>query len=203
MPFSEEDKVIIKHYRIDKGYGARRLLTEFPDKPWTKSGLEYLLAKIDETGSVERAEGSGRPRSVRTPENVALVLERCTSFPENPGSHCTPRRLAKEAGISRSSVSRILHQDLGLKTFRRMHGQKLTAENRTRRAACATRLLRTFTKEKLDRTFFTDEKIFTVDPPFNSQNDRLSSSEKDIVRNQPGKRRKTHVHFVFFSFVSH
>ena len=39
MPFTEEDKIIIKHYRMDKGYGARRLLTEFPDRGWTRGGL--------------------------------------------------------------------------------------------------------------------------------------------------------------------
>ena len=40
MPFSEKDRIIIKHYRIDKSYGAKRLLKEFPAKGWTDSGLK-------------------------------------------------------------------------------------------------------------------------------------------------------------------
>ncbi len=56
MLFSFEDKIIIKHYRLDKNYGVRRLLTEFPNKGWTFGGLKDLLKKIDETVSIERRE---------------------------------------------------------------------------------------------------------------------------------------------------
>ena len=58
MPFTEEDKVVIKHYRLEKGYGAKRLLAEFPNKGWTRGGLQTLIEKIDATGSVDRQEGS-------------------------------------------------------------------------------------------------------------------------------------------------
>ena len=38
MVFSEEDKVLIKNLYLLKGYGARRLMTEFPNEtlePWS------------------------------------------------------------------------------------------------------------------------------------------------------------------------
>ena len=63
IPFTTEDKVIIKHYR--RGYSRRQLLREFPDKPWTPGGLDYLLRKIDTTGCIERKKGSGRPKSMQ------------------------------------------------------------------------------------------------------------------------------------------
>ena len=47
MPFNTEDKVIIKHYRLEKHYGVKRLLKEFPNKGWTKGGVRHLLRKID------------------------------------------------------------------------------------------------------------------------------------------------------------
>ena len=31
MPFTVEDKVIIKHYRLDKKYGSTKLANGFPD----------------------------------------------------------------------------------------------------------------------------------------------------------------------------
>ena len=31
MPFSSEDKVIIKHYRLDEGYCKRKVPTKFPN----------------------------------------------------------------------------------------------------------------------------------------------------------------------------
>ena len=39
-------------------------MKEFPSKQWTKGGLEKLLKKIDQTDSVKRTPGSGRPRTV-------------------------------------------------------------------------------------------------------------------------------------------
>ena len=47
MIFSVEDRILIKVLRKEKGYGAKRLVREFPGKPWTLSGLSYLLKKID------------------------------------------------------------------------------------------------------------------------------------------------------------
>jgi len=47
MVFSEEDKILIKNLRQLKGYTAVRFLREFEYKNWTRSGLDYLLAKID------------------------------------------------------------------------------------------------------------------------------------------------------------
>ena len=73
MPFTEEDKILIRHYRIQKGYGWKKNKKEFPEKPWTESGLKKLLRKIDKTGETNRKEGSGRPRNVNTEENRAVV----------------------------------------------------------------------------------------------------------------------------------
>ena len=57
-----------------------------------------------------------------------------------------------------------------------MHGQKLSSADTERRVQCARRMLRRITVNKVGRIFFTDEKIFRVDPPWNNQNDRLYAS---------------------------
>ena len=68
-----------------------------------------LLKKLKETGTTSHQPGSGRPRCARTQENIDLVLSQ-----ENaPGSHRTLRQIARETGIRRSSVTRIIHNDLG------------------------------------------------------------------------------------------
>ena len=48
MPFSSEDKVIIKQYCLDKGYDKR--ITEFPNCDWTLSTLRNLIKNIEQTG---------------------------------------------------------------------------------------------------------------------------------------------------------
>ena len=44
--FTEEDKIIIKHYRSEKGYGRTKLLKEFPNRGWTLGYLGKLMKKL-------------------------------------------------------------------------------------------------------------------------------------------------------------
>ena len=50
MVFTKEDRILIKILRQSKGYSARKLLEEFPDKDWSRSALDRLLRQIDATG---------------------------------------------------------------------------------------------------------------------------------------------------------
>jgi len=36
---NEEDKILIKNLWESKGYGARRLIQEFPNKNWKRRGI--------------------------------------------------------------------------------------------------------------------------------------------------------------------
>ena len=83
--FNYEDKIIIKYLRTKWKQGAATIVKNHPEKSWTLSGVNKLLKKIDETGGVERKPGSGRPRSVRTEENIAEVEELICSQEELPG----------------------------------------------------------------------------------------------------------------------
>ena len=58
MPFSKEDLHMIKGFRES----SHQFLQEFPEKHWTRSGLDKLLRKISVTWSVDRVIGSGRRR---------------------------------------------------------------------------------------------------------------------------------------------
>jgi len=62
MVFSEEDKILIKNLYVYKGYSARQLLGEFPEKGWKLRSINYLLKKLCETDSTNRKPGSGRQR---------------------------------------------------------------------------------------------------------------------------------------------
>jgi len=73
MVFSNEDKTLIKNLRKSEGYSARKYIKEFPDKNWNRKGLDYLLKKFCETGTVEWKVGSGKRRSGRTMQNINAV----------------------------------------------------------------------------------------------------------------------------------
>jgi len=86
MPFSLEDKHTIKVLREQKLYGTTKILTMFPNKTWTLSGVKTVLSKIDATGSVDRCSGSGRPCTARSPDTIRDVQDLVLSGSE-------PRRL--------------------------------------------------------------------------------------------------------------
>ena len=117
---------------MDKGYERKKLLNEFPGKDWSAGRLDKLLRKIDETQSVQRKAGSGRPRAARTEENIEIVQELICSQEGELKSHKTPREIERETGISLSSVRHIANFDLNLTPFKRVKGQKLSAKDEER-----------------------------------------------------------------------
>src|ERR1700761_4622042 len=173
MVFSEEDRIVIKVLRQEKGYGAKRLMNEFPGKQWKRSGLEKLLRKIDATGSIERKPGSGGRRTAATEINISAVNELALSQEDQPGTHRTVREIARDLSLSKTNVHRIIRNDLKLKCFKKRRAQELTESNKLKRLVCSKQLLRKYPEHAVKLIWFTDEKVFTVERPTNFQNDRI------------------------------
>jgi len=173
MVFNAEDRILIKNLYELKGYGAKKLVKEFPEKKWKIRGLNYLIQRLRETGTTDRQPGSGRPRTARTAENINVVNDLILSQEGAPQTHRTTRQISRETGIHRSSVSRIVHTDLHLKCVKKRRAQELTAANRHSRLVRSRQLIRKYPSYAVNFIFFTDEKVFTVASPVNSQNDRV------------------------------
>jgi len=90
-----------------------------------------------------------------------------------PCTHKTVRQIARQTNISKSSVHRIIHKDLRLVCFKKKRAQELTAANKITRLVRAKQLLKKYPASVVSFIWFTDEKLFTVAPPINLQNDRL------------------------------
>src|SRR6218665_2583751 len=171
MAFSEEDKIVIKFLRKNKHYGAKQLIKNFLDRGWTLVGLKKLLRKIDLTGSSERCAGSGRPRTARKNENIEQVQELVLSQEDKPKSHLTIREIAREVGISKTSVHKIVKQDLALKCFKKRQATYLTEANKQARRERSKELLDRYAAQIVNFIWFTDKKLFTIATPKNSQKD--------------------------------
>ena len=76
---SEKDKIIIKYLRQKFAYGAERIIKDHPEKNWGLPNVGNLLKIIDETSDVKRREGSGRPKSSRTENNINAAKELISS----------------------------------------------------------------------------------------------------------------------------
>jgi AraC-like DNA-binding protein len=185
---SLEDRIVIKYLRVVKHYGAKKIVKELEHRHWSLSTIKKMIKKIDETGSTRRKVGSGRPRSARTPANIQTVQDMICSRDSEPGTHKSPREIARQTGISRTTIQRIAKIDLKLTVYKRMKAQKLNADCKTKRIERCRQLLDRFPNERsVRRVWFTDEKTFTVATPVNTQNDRLYSTAtmKKFVSSEP------------------
>ena len=184
---SEEDKIIIKYLRQKFGYSAKRIIKDHPEKNWGLRKVGYLLKKIDETGDVKRREGSGRPKSSRTENNINAVKELISSQEDKPGIHATPNELSKMMDIPRTSIRKIIAEDLKLQPFRKIKGQRIDIRTKEKRIERCPNLLRVFTKQVIETAFFSDEKIFKVTRLLNVQNNRTyvpSVYKKSTIENK-------------------
>jgi len=68
MNISHETVILIKNLYLSKHYGARRLLSELPDKGWKLGSIDSLLNKSHKTGTIAPQSGSGRPHLSRSSE---------------------------------------------------------------------------------------------------------------------------------------
>jgi len=66
MKISQENVILIKNLYLSKQYGARRVLSELPDKGRKLGSIDSLLKRILKTGTIVRQPGSGRPHSARS-----------------------------------------------------------------------------------------------------------------------------------------
>ena len=71
---------------------------------------------------------------------------------------------------------RVARKDLQMKSFKRIGVQVLTDATKVKRLARSKALLKRLTVAKCKKVLFTDEKVFYLDPPVSSQNNRLWSA---------------------------
>ena len=132
MVFSSEDKGTIKNDYEKKGWTAYRISKEHELKKWVLSSVQRLLKRFNEDGSMKRRTGSGRPVTVTTDENAELAEELICSQEDFPGTHKSPHEIARDVGISRSSVSRLVKRRK-INQFKRMKTSHMNNGTRDRR----------------------------------------------------------------------
>ena len=136
------------------------------------STIRKAIKRYKELGTTSDRPRSGRPRTATDATHRKKVRQR---FERNPRRSL--RKVAREVGISRESVRRIVKDNLGLKPYKQQKATSLTAVMKTTRLERCKRLKRRFGAGRHRRILFSDEKIFTIEQSFNHQNDRIWSRE--------------------------
>ena len=154
-----------------------------------------FLKHLKETGSTTQTSGSSTPRTVRTVANINAVNGLLLSQEDAPQIHRTIRQIAREMSIHCSSVVRIIRDELRLKCVKKRHAQELIEANCIAHLSRAKKLLSKFPESAVYFIFFTDEKVFTIAPPVNPQNDRVyaqgGTKKRDIAADRLLRIRPT------------
>lgn len=134
-----------------------------------KRDMVYRTVKrLNETGSVADRTRSGRPASVVTKKMVASVRARII---RNPAQ--SQRKLARALKTSKTSMRRIIREELRLKPYKKRIVYGLTNAQKKKRHERTKKLIEVYAREKLDQIIFSDEKIFSVEETVNKQNNRV------------------------------
>ena len=137
----------------------------------------YRIKKFSSKGSVDDEPRSGRPRSSRTKDLVKSVKVKISRNPRR-----SLKKMAAEAGISPTSMRRLVHEDLKMSSFRTVKRHHLTEDQMTKRRERSKVLLEKLRSgTRTGEVVFSDEKIFTVEAAHNRKNDLvIGASAKSI-----------------------
>ena len=90
----------------------------FINKAVAAKCIKTVETKIDDNGSTEQVKGAGRPCTVQYGGNIGRVVRLALNQEDKPRTRSTQEEIARELNISRTTVRRILHNDLRLKYFK-------------------------------------------------------------------------------------
>lgn len=156
MEVFQSPRIVQERFRAWTGRDAPSRLT-----------IGRIYEKFVRTGSVQDdcKGNSGRKRSVRTEENIINVQGAMVASPTK-----STRRLARETKISRRSLIRILHYDLGMKPYHLQVVQQLTDADKQARVNAAHILLEMVHMEPDILFMFSDEATFHISGRVNKHN---------------------------------
>lgn len=166
----DERRYIFDLYKTNSARRTAQLFNEaHPNRPpIVQSTVSKLIAKFQQTGSLQNRRRSGRPSKRRDAEVQFNVL---AHFIENP--RISTRAVAVNMQISQKVVLDILHDHRFFPyKGRRLHFME--ENQKPPRLAFAQEMREMLDNEEdiLSRTLFTDESMFVLRHSFNTQNSR-------------------------------
>lgn len=147
-----------------------------------------IIKRFREDSRLEDKERSGRPRTVQTSAVIKAVKARIQRNPVRK-----QKMLALQMGLSRTTVKRLLNEDLGLRAYRKNTANLLHARLKKIRLERSRVLLKRHAGKKYREILFSDEFFFNVEESFIKKNDRVyAHSSEEASRRVPRVQRGHH-----------
>ena len=148
------------------------------------------MNKFNSTGSVSNLKTGGRPRTVRTEETRELVADAVAS-----NANSSVRSLSRQLEISKSSLHRVMRQDLKLFPYKIQITHALFPNDFERRVEFARSFMSLCeTDSFIHNLMMSDESHFRLNGCVNKQNCRIWATENPkLTRAIPAHSPKTTV----------
>ena len=147
--------------------------------------IERRCKAVKDTGSINLSSPPVCQRIIRTKGAIQKIKHRLKR--REPFSS---RKTARQLGISRTSIRRILRNDLELLAYKVQNEPLLTNEHTEKRVKFANWIRTNFRKENTMKILFSDEKMFDIDGIYDSQNDRIWAVNRSVADTKGGRRQK-------------
>ncbi len=141
------------------------------------------MKRYQETNSIEDRPCSGQPRSKRTLDAIKAMREKI-----HQNLQRCQTDLAVQHDMSRQSMGRLIHEDLCMRSYHLRKVHLLSELQKVKRKDRCAKILQCLTAGTLPNLIFSDEKLFTVQAKFNTQNDQVISG---AVASLPTEVRST------------
>ena len=186
------------------GLGYKAITKKYPDKQWNLQSVKNISKRANLWGpATQWKPGSGRQRSARMADNIESVADLLCSQEDQPGTSKSTRRLASDLNISERSVRRIAKHDLSLLAFRHVPAQVIKAATKQKRLEHCKRLLRRLSVTACKQVFFTNKKVFYINPPVSTQNDSVVCWQKTWCLSKSAVDRESQVCTASYGLCRH
>jgi transposase len=182
MKSKDLQKLVLSKY--ENGDGPTKIFRDL-NGAISLATIERWCKSIRESGSIDLSRSSGRSRTIRTKATIQKVKRRL-----NRQKGVSTRKLASDLGISRTSVQRVLKDDLQLQAYKTQTEPLLTDEHKEKRMKFANWVRTNFRKEDTMKILFSDEKMFDIDGAYNCRYDRIWTVNRAEADIKGGIRRK-------------
>ena len=142
-----------------------------------------IIRKFQTTKEVADLPRTGRPRCTRTPKKIKAIRERVRRNPKR-----AMRKITLEVGITNSSMHRLIHEDLKMKSLLLQKHQFLSNLHKKKRLERCKILHDEIEPGKSGEIVWSDEKLFTIEQSnlLCAICDDVPRRLKDVISNNGG-----------------
>jgi hypothetical protein len=152
-----------------------------------KTTINRWLKMYNDSGKITLKSPPGPKRTIRTKKLVQQIKQHLLRSKKKKSA----RKLAKSLNLSRTTVQRVIRDDIGFKSYIKRIAPKLTDPQKQKRHSFGIWARKKIRKSMTKKIMFSDEKRFDVDGVYNRQNDRIYAPNREQADKDGGIHQKT------------